>query len=62
MPIEDEMPLRNLAWIESNRRKVDELGIGCRRSVWVRRSQIAGNGLRSCTDGRQRDFYSLIEN
>ena len=25
MPIEDEMPLRNLAWIESNRRKVDEL-------------------------------------
>ncbi len=25
VPIEDEMPLRNLAWIESNRRKVDEL-------------------------------------
>ena len=25
VPIEDDIPLRNLAWIEGNRRKVDEL-------------------------------------
>ncbi len=28
VPIEDDVPLRNLAWIEGNRRKVDELTAG----------------------------------
>lgn len=42
VPVEDEIPLRNLAWIEGNRRKVDEMTGG--RVAYVYLPDTAGGG------------------
>jgi tricorn protease len=43
IPVSDELPLRNRAWIESNRRKVDELSNG--RLAYVYIPDTAGGGF-----------------
>jgi tricorn protease len=45
VPVDDEFGLRNLAWIESNRRKVDELSGG--RLAYVYLPDTAGGGYRN---------------
>jgi tricorn protease len=42
MPVPTEQPLRNLAWIESNRRKVDELSGGKLAYVYMPDTALAG--------------------
>jgi tricorn protease len=45
VPVDDEFGLRNLAWIESNRRKVDELSGG--RLAYVYLPDTGGGGYRN---------------
>ena len=52
VPVKDERKLRNLAWIEGNRRKVDELTNGPRRL-----HLHAGHGIRRLTSFN-RYFYA----
>jgi tricorn protease len=44
VPIEDELPLRNLAWIEGNRRKVDELTGGRVAYIYLPNTYTRGYG------------------
>jgi len=45
VPVDNEMPLRRLAWVEGNRRKVDELSGGT--LAYVHLSDTAGGGFTS---------------
>jgi tricorn protease len=42
IPVESESALRNLAWIEGNRRKVDELSGGKLAYIWLPNTSTAG--------------------
>ncbi len=53
--IEREHPLRNRAWIEDNRRKVDDLSDGRLAYLYVPNTYIAGY------DGFTRGFYSQLD-
>jgi tricorn protease len=44
VPVEDEIPLRNLAWIEGNRRRVDELTAGRVAYVYLPDTYAGGYG------------------
>jgi tricorn protease len=44
VPVEDEFALRNLAWIEGNRRKVDELSGGRVAYVYLPSTYVGGYG------------------
>jgi tricorn protease len=54
VPVDDEFGLRNLAWIEGNRRKVDELSGG--RLAYVYLPDTAGGGYRNFN----RYFYAQV--
>jgi tricorn protease len=55
VPIPNEGRLRNLAWIEDNRRKVDQMTGG--RVAYVYLPDAAGGGLTSFT----RYFYAQVD-
>ena len=42
VPVKDETGLRRLAWIENNRRKVDEMSKGKLAYVWLPNTSVAG--------------------
>jgi tricorn protease len=42
VPVDDEIPLRNRAWIEGNRRRVDELTGGCVAYVYLPNTYAGG--------------------
>jgi tricorn protease len=55
VPVDDDGPLRRLAWVEANRRRVDELSDG--RLAYIYMPNTGGSGMAAF----DRDFYSQLD-